>query len=462
MNLDKLLSKIFGIEEQKFEFTQKEKDLLSEENPAPRETSIINVDNFSISDTYNPYEELLSDLFQEAKNFSLLEDQKVYVINIKELISYEVFSNLTKVEKKEFLHYLISKEEWTNNNSKVPENYRAMLANYLLRTTLPLTNKELIVIIKLWSNEKVFNTSPTNLFNQIHTERELMIFFDFWGKNTLPYTPEKTIVNRINKCVQKKSVSSDFYISLKALLWSRKIRYEEYRYCSYISNAIERILINYRAQLLNDHLPLFLVLPDHFGNRVNTKIIGLKNPYRTAFSKLLHTFSNSTTVPISTPKHTYDSVHELIPVIGKKMVSTLIFDTLQNAIQYKSKVKSIPVTYIYYGKRFKVDYKPLPKENISIISGLMLLSSYLKIDSCLSVIPVIIERAYARVGKKRGYGKGSRVLGIVGIQILACFSEKKGQTMLLQLYNETKSKSIKKQIEEESENLKNKTGTSLL
>lgn len=460
MNLDKLLSKIFKVKKSNLVLTEKEKEILSREKLISYEKSVINVDGYSITETYNQYEELLSDLFREAKKFSLLDDQSAHIINIRELASYEIFSSLSKDEKKAFLHYLISEEEREKNKVNVPENYKAMVANYLLNKKLSLSKKELYTIIKLWSEDVHFNITPNSLFNQIHTEDELMIFLDFWGKDKLPYTPEKSIINRINKCIKNNLVSSDFYSFLKTLLYSKKIRNTEYQYSSYISNAIERIVTDYDAKLLNDNTLLFLVLPDHFGKKVNAEIIALDNPQRNNFSKLLNNFSQSS--KISAPQEAYDNVSSLIVSIGREKTKSLIFTILKSATNYKSKVKSIPVTYLYYGKRFIVNHKPMPSESISIISGLILLSAYLKLNSCIPLISFIIERSYARIGKNRGYGTGSRALGIVGIRTLVHFSEKKGQTTIKELYNTTKSKNIKKQIEKESKILKEQKGISLI
>ncbi|MBW1297325.1 hypothetical protein [Aquimarina litoralis] len=460
MNLDKLLSKIFKVKKSKLELTEKEKELLSQDKLISYETSVIHVDGYSIRETYNQYEELLFDLFREAKNFSLLDDHSVCTVNIKELTSYEIFSNLSKEEKKEFLHYLISKEKREKNKVKVPENYRAMLADHLLKTKLPFKKEELYTLIKHWSEDKFFYISSSNIFNQVHTEIELMIFLDFWGKKKLPYISEKSIINRINKCVKNNLASSDFYIFLKKLLYSKKIRYEEYRYSSYLSNAIERVLIDNYGKSINDSSPLFLLLPDHFGKKVNAEIIALENSYRTDFSKLLYNLGQSSKT--LTPKNVYDNVHSFMTALGTEKIKVLISTIIKSATHCKSKVKSIPVTYLYYGKRFIVDHKPMPAESISIISGVLLLASYLKLNSCIPLIPIIIERSYARMGKNRGYGTGSRTLGVLGIRLLAQFFEKKGQTILVELYNTTKSKNIKKQIEKESKILKEQLGISLI
>jgi len=442
MNLDKLLAKLFDTKEREFKLTQEEKELLSQGTAIPDKTPVIDVDGFFVSNQQNPYEELLTNLFLEAKKFALLGDDDAHIISITELTSYDVFHNLSKSEKKEFLHYLALKKELPNKEYTIPDSYKMMMATRLLGTKLSLTNEELIHIINFWC---VIDSSTISLgivFDQIYSEDKLMIFLNFWSKYKTTYISEKNIINRIHKCIKDNTVSSNFYKFLEKLLVTTKINHEEYRYCSYLSNGIERILNNHYSEYIHGNSSLFLLLPDYLGKKVNREILTLEEPSRTAFSKVLYTFSNAT---FTTPKDAFDAI-----------------ETFSNAIYYKSKVKSIPITYMSYGKRFILDYKPMPKENISIISGMLLLASYFKINSCLPLIPVIIERSYARIGKKRGYGKGSRALGIIAIETLANSFTKKGQVMLLELYNDTKSKSIKKQIELESQKREETIGVPLV
>jgi len=305
MNLDKLLSKIFDAKERAFKLTQDEKELLSKGTPIPDKTPVIDVDGFFVSSQQNPYEELLINLFLEAKTFALLSDDEAHIISISELTSYDVFHNLSKSERKEFLHYLALKKELPTKEHTIPDNYRMMMASRLLETKLSLTNKELIYIINFWCVNPPSRISPDIIFNQIHSEDELMIFLNFWSKYQLAYISEKKIINRIHKCIKDSTVSSDFYKFLEKLLVTEKIRHQEYQYYSSIHNAIERILNNHYSEYVHGNSSLFLLLPDHLGKKVNSEILDLEEPSRTAFSKVLYTFSNAT---FTTPKDAFDAI----------------------------------------------------------------------------------------------------------------------------------------------------------
>ncbi|WP_025741206.1 hypothetical protein [Aquimarina pacifica] len=304
-----------------------------------------------------------------------------------------------------------------------------MIVNALIRAILPFSEKELIFLITYWNHDFSYLLSL------------------------------KMITNQLKRFVETQSISEGFIAVLKDFLQCKTLKENDFSPYADSISIIERILINHSGICFEDGTPLFLLLPDPFGDFVNQTITEYPDDKRDAFSMIAKVFSKET--KITTAKEAISIVKSLEYTMESEALKSCIRLILENASRFTPRTKEIQIGQGTYGIQYYIDYEPMRRENIMIIKGLVLLAGHYKIRSAITPIQKLAERSYIQ-RSTNVIGPGARILGNCCIHVLAHHFGNRGHGALHELYEFTTYKSIRTQIEKESAILEQNTGTPLL
>ncbi len=436
MNLDKLLAKLFGVTSSEFKLTPQEKKILSKEESIPDKTPLVDLDQLFETEEHDIYEELLGTLLYEARKVSGLEDDRLFETYLRDLESFNFLVKQPKSEKKEFAIYLLQrteeqllKKDKDKNKRPLPSTFVITIANRLLKTTFAFTEKELMFLLNFWKHDFSY---PLSL---------------------------KVLINQVTQFSNTQPISNDFNTFLHSFLQCKNIK--ENDFLSYITSvsAIERVLMNNSGFYFEDGTPLFLLLPDTFGQWANQTITTLVDSGAEGIVRLLKILSQES--QIKTPTDIAEILQNIDFEINKKELQHSITIFIEEAHKYKPKIKKLYNRQGGYGLQTYNDYAPMYDENITTLNGMVLLAGHYKINACMIPLQKLTERCYVHRGPNM-LGKKAKILGNSCIHVLAhCFGEK-GHARLHELYEFSKYKSIKTRIEKESAIVEQNTGTPLL
>ncbi len=440
MLIDKILSFLFGVKKSKLKINQKEHEHLNSEYVNISKREIVDVDKTSLapklSDKKNSHSELFLEIFNEAKSKSDYELHNLWAITFNTLDSYNFLLEQPPSFKKAFLFYLINyiiqENESKYSEEKPPVRFTIELFNLNLKSKLILIEEDFIKILEL-----------------VRTPLKYQFSISF-----------TTIFNKLKKFCNNKKIGDSLLTYLKTLMKSNDFREVVGFSENDFTSIVERIVLN-NSSKSNAKLPTFQLLSDYFGNRVNKYIQCLESPVNSYLSQIFQTYSTEN--QLNYPQQIHSAIENQISKVGVRVYKKSIQELLEIAANFKPKTIRIIGEKINWnpGYRSYCVYTHMRKENIKILKGLVLSAAYYNEKKSISHIIKIVERCYTTSDITR-LGTTSRSLGKICIYVLAHNFEEKGQKKLQELYNLTKFKSIKKQIEQESENLRNKTGTSLL
>ncbi len=439
MKLDKILDYLFGYRKSGFEITHQEIRILEgDQKEDTDEKLVVDVDT-SFKVEHN-FEELLLDIFEEAKEKSDCELHNLYSVAFGTLGSYANLLSKHPDYKTQFLRYLIESISNRKNSSdnyffkhedKVPTNFKLEICNRILKSRIGLTDKDFIFLINFWKDSYPFQCSL------------------------------RSIVRHLKKFTDKHKVSDEFESTLVSFLRSKKLTYLYIDEYLDIQSSIRRIIFNQSVEAQKKDFPVFRLLPDYFGNYANQTIkkFGEKSKYN--YSQILYVFCNLSNYYKIPEKETI-KITQLIETIGVDSYNKFSYNLLKRAADYKPGL--VTLRHRIAGSSLDHTYKlcePMHKENIRIVGGIVLYAAVYKNFQCIPVIIKVIERCFSTLSEI-SLGPRSRALGKACTQRLAHSYGENGKEELKQLYTRTKYKSIKKQIEQESKTLFLKTGQSLL
>ncbi|WP_108805201.1 hypothetical protein [Aquimarina sp. Aq107] len=431
-NINKILS-FFGLKKP-LQITEEElvhinSDTLTDEK---RIVEIIDLD--SINTDISQIEELLFDIYEEAKMISNYEDNDLYKIGFNSLEHYKKLITSHPEIKKQFFYFItpeISQKDrskrirFIETKSEIPENFKRALGQLVLNSKMRLNNTDFTHFFQLW-------------------------------KNTYPYYyPLRPLLRQLQKYSTDHKISPELNTCLHSFLRSKSIQYLPIKEYMEAKSTIHRIILENSKISLVPSAYVFQLLPDSFGTHVNKLLSGMNEKYQHNFSKILkilcHTIDQNTLQQINTyidntDENKFDVF--LYNIIRKSSYLKLRSVTLRNKV-YNSKDD-------IYGT-----YEQVYIENIDIIKGLVSLAGIRKHQKCVKFITTILERCFG-VTLGTNYGTTSRSLGIICIQTLANKFDIEGKNELRKLYQKTSFKLIKKQIEKESKILEETNGESLL
>lgn len=421
------IKKPFKISEE--ELVQINSDTLTEER------GIIEIIDLDVINTdISQVEELLFDIYEEAKMNSNYEDNDLYKIGFNSLEYYKKLITSHPEIKKQFFYFIsrdISKKERSRRKKnietslEVPENFKLALCQQVLNSKIRLSNTDFTHFFNLW-------------------------------KNTYPYYyPIRPLLRQLQKHASNYKISPELNTCLHSFIRSKSIQYLPIKEYMEAKSIIHRIILENSKISLVPSSYVFQLLPDPFGTHVNKLISGMNEKYQHNFSKILkllcHRINQTTVAQIDTcisniDEDKFDSF--LYGIIRKAAYLRLRSVTLRNRV-YNSKDN-------IYGA-----YEQIYIENINLIKGLMFIASTRENQKHIQLITIILERCFS-VTLGSNYGATSRSLGIVCIKTLAYKFDIEGKNKLRELYQKTNFKLIKKQIEKESKILEETIGVSLL
>ncbi|AXT52700.1 hypothetical protein D1818_18410 [Aquimarina sp. BL5] len=432
MNLDKLLSKIFGIKKQKFEFTQKEKDILSQEKSIPHETSAMNVDDAFNMDSDQiagnkraAFEELIIEIYEEAKLKSDLETYNLWAEDFDSLECYKILIVKPRQEQKEFILFLLNRiVDQERNLKKIPNRFKSEIINRLLRFLLSFSEDEIQFLIN-------FCIRDDSKFGHLISL--------------------KLIINQLKTYAPRQQFSKSFLRFLKSFLTSRALTSTAFESYTNQITILQRIIQNNSGIYKNNGEPLYLLISDHFGGFVNKKILELEVDQKEGLSEIAHKFSNYSNT--NSPESYFNIIKFLIPTVRLKELEIYCKIFVERAVFFKPKVRSVYARTDYRGNFYYYKYQPISKENLMVLRGFVFLVAHFKLETCLHLFHKLIERSYSKTNGV-ALGNGHKLVGEPSIHILMHYFENKGRKILLELYHDTKFKSIKSQIKKEAAKLK--------
>ena len=268
----------------------------------------------------------------------------------------------------------------------------------------------------------------------------------------------KLIINQL-KAYSRPPFSKSFLRFLKSFLTNETLNNATLdSYTTQIS-IIQRILQNNSGVYRKNGQPLYLLISDHFGNFVNKKILGLETEKKEALSEIVHKFSVYPNA--NSPESYNDIIYPLIPMVGIQELKTYCKIFIERAVLFKPKVRTVYAHTYYRGSFYYYKYEPFFKENLAVLRGFVFMVAYFKLESCTTLLYKLIERSYSKTNGL-ALGNGYQLVGEACIQILMHYLKNKGHNILLELYQNTKIKSIKSRIKKEADILKENTGESLI
>jgi len=207
--------------------------------------------------------------------------------------------------------------------------------------------------------------------------------------------------------------------------------------------------------------PLFNFLPDHFGVYGNKMIHNLDKKMQLNFSKIIFIIIDTTNWKLSEEVTT--SIQILVKKVSMQPFDIYIYNLLKRASYFRARKVTLRNRKSAYSPNSKTygEQKPMFKENIKIISGLVQLAAYNHNIKCVPLVIRITKRCYTNVMKDR-IGPTAQSLGKICIHTLVHNFGEQGKKEVVLLYSKTSLKLIKKQIELESKKTEEETGVSLL
>ncbi|WP_299247124.1 hypothetical protein [uncultured Aquimarina sp.] len=440
MLIDKILSFLFGVKKSKLKINQKEQEHVNSGYVNISKREIVDVDKTSLDqalwDKKNNHSELLLEIFNEAKSKSDYEHHNLWAITFNTLDSYSFLFEQHPSFKKSFLFYLIKyiieENESKYSEKKPPVRFVIELFNLVLKSKLTLNEEDFIKILEL-----------------VRTPLKYQFSISF-----------TTIFNKLKKFCHNKQISNVLVTYLKTFMKSDGFRevgnYSENDFTS----IVERIVLNNSLKSQGEY-PVFVLLSDYFGTKVNKHIQSLEVPINSYLSQILNIYNTHS--QLNHPNEISSAIENQISQNGILIYRKKIHKMIEIAANFKPKTIRIIGEKIEWnpGYRSYCVYTHMRKENIKIVKGIVLSAAYYNDKKSIQHILKIVERCYTTSDIRR-LGSSSRSLGKTCIYVLAHCFEEKGQKELKMLYNQTKLKSIKKQIEKESKVLEQTTGTPLL
>ncbi|MFD2562764.1 hypothetical protein [Aquimarina rubra] len=431
MKFDKLLSFIFGVKKSNFQITEQELEKISDKIDDNEEA--INVDTTPL---FNDSFEGLSDtIFKEATQKFKVNRYNYWAPKYTSLDSYHFLSEQEVTFKKDFTYWIVNQiiKFYTKKNIS-PGNQRIQylheVLNLLLRSNLDFK------------------------------EEDFMHFIGFWEKSP-GYITLGSLTSRLRQKVTNDGISDDLYHYLKKVLKHPNFHNEFYNYYKTPRNTIQRILHLY-AKDNSEHQPSFLLISDPFADYINKYLINLNQKEQNAYCEILKTFE--TNKNFDNPFKLSVLIQKRIEDIGENAYKKQVLDFIKKASLFKPKMSNLRVEKVTYNTGYEVRYncQYIKKENIAVLKSIIL--SIANVKNKKSAIPYLIkitERSFSNANAIR-LGETSQSLGKLCIFTLAHHYEKKGKQELKNLYQETKYKSIKKQIAIEAEKLQKLKGITLL
>ena len=433
MNINEILSKILGIKKP-FKIDTEELEKIDPTIEKEDEHEII-IDVDTANDNEHLFEELLLEIYDEAKITTKHEDHNLHLIAFKSLVSYKNLLASHSDHKKEFLHYLFSnkfqKKRSKNNNSHellgiIPHTFKYEIGYHILNST-------------------IYINSP-----------DFVRFFDAW-KNEYPYEyPLRPLLRQLKKHTSVHKISPGLNTCLHSFLRAKSIQYLTINEYMDTKSSIHRIILDGSSINLVASSFLFLLLPDPLGTYVNKRLSKMNEIYQHNYAKIFKTLYD----PVDQKKEI--QMEEKIANIDGKKLDTFLYELINKvaylrlrSITLRQKVLDSEKDYVYG------TYEHMYKENILIIKGLVQIVGIRKNIQCIQPIVIIVERCFAAT-LGNNYGPTSRSLGNICIHTLAHQLDNQGQQELKKIYERTSSKLIKKQIELASKELEETTGTALI
>jgi len=443
MNLKTLLNKIFGLKGSDYTLTKEETNIIEKEKLLSEDSTAVDVDaiKIDIDDLANnnedsSYQELINSIYLEAKSTSDLEDYNLWAVDFNALASYKNLKARSRQEQKEFILFILNNIIDQENNSgsitKIPTRLIFEIINKLLRFQLSFKENEIWFLMAFCNGD--------------HGT------FGHW-------LSIKLVINKLKKYASKKRLSKGFIRFLRSFLSSSALNSTSFDSYTAQIGIIQRVLQNNAGYYKQNNAPLYLLIPDHFGNFVNKKIVVLETAQKEALSELVHKFSDYPNTDSS--ESYYSMIKFLVPIIGQQELKSYCTTFVERAAFFKPKVRTVYSRTDYRGNFYYYQYEPISKENLTVLRGFVFLVAYFKLKTCLVLLHKLIERSYS---KADGFalGNGHKLVGESCIHILMHYFEDKGRKILLELYQETKLKSIKSRIKKEAKTLKINTDISFI